>query len=175
MRDTTLRPDGGPASRLAVPYNAKLQPVPNEGLGALNGAGGLYSTVNDMLRFIELFLGRGPQSLARQEQRCWSRGDPVTVPTLEWDSAGESRRAGRSDNVEQRSCGRLSGFHGLRSRCAGRRRRTDECSDQRRRRRHRLARTGSESAVIRTIPGSLFRPTRWSDMSGATCSKMASS
>lgn len=63
MRDTTFGPTGDTRARLAAAYNAKLQSVPNEGLGALNGSGGLYSTVNDMLRFVELFVGRGPQSL----------------------------------------------------------------------------------------------------------------
>jgi serine-type D-Ala-D-Ala carboxypeptidase/endopeptidase len=63
MRDTTFGPTGDTRARLAAAYDAKLQSVPNEGLGALNGSGGLYSTVNDMLRFVELFVGRGPQSL----------------------------------------------------------------------------------------------------------------
>jgi CubicO group peptidase (beta-lactamase class C family) len=63
MHDTSFGPTGETRSRLAAAYDAKLQSVSNEGLGALNGSGGLYSTVNDMLRFIDLFLGRGPQSL----------------------------------------------------------------------------------------------------------------
>lgn len=63
MSDTTFGPTATTRSRLAAPYNAKMQSVPNEGTGALNAAGGLYSTVNDMLRFIEVFLGRGPQTL----------------------------------------------------------------------------------------------------------------
>ena len=40
MRDTTFAPTGAARSRLAAAYDAKLQPVPNEGLGALDGAGG---------------------------------------------------------------------------------------------------------------------------------------
>lgn len=63
MRDTTFGPTKATRSRLASAYDAKLRPVSNEGTGALNGAGGLYSTVDDMLQFIELFLGRGPQQL----------------------------------------------------------------------------------------------------------------
>jgi hypothetical protein len=35
----------------------------NEGLGALIGAGGLYSTVNDLLAFVDVFVGRGPEAL----------------------------------------------------------------------------------------------------------------
>lgn len=63
MRDTTFGPTGDTRTRLAAPYDAKLQPMANEGLGALNGSGGLYSTVNDMLKFIDVFVGRGPQPL----------------------------------------------------------------------------------------------------------------
>jgi CubicO group peptidase (beta-lactamase class C family) len=63
MNDTTFGPTASTRSRLAAPYDAKMQSVPNEGTGALNAAGGLYSTVNDMLRFIEVFAGRGPQRL----------------------------------------------------------------------------------------------------------------
>jgi CubicO group peptidase (beta-lactamase class C family) len=50
-------------SRLAAPYDGKLQPVPNETTGALDAAGGLLSTVDDLLKFVEVFLGRGPQPL----------------------------------------------------------------------------------------------------------------
>lgn len=64
MSDTKLEPTAASRSRLAAPYDIKLQPMPNEGVGALSGAGGLYSTVDDLLAFVELFLGRGPQPLA---------------------------------------------------------------------------------------------------------------
>jgi CubicO group peptidase (beta-lactamase class C family) len=63
MPDTTFGPTGAARSRLASPYDGKMQPVSNESTGALNGAGGLYSTVNDMLSFIDVFLGRGPKPL----------------------------------------------------------------------------------------------------------------
>jgi serine-type D-Ala-D-Ala carboxypeptidase/endopeptidase len=63
MRDTTFVPSSALRSRLASPYDGKLQPVGNETTGALDAAGGLYSTVDDLLNFIELFLGQGPQPL----------------------------------------------------------------------------------------------------------------
>jgi len=63
MRDTTFAPTAAARSRLASPYDEKLQPMPYEELGALGAAGGLYSNVDDMLAFVELFLGRGPQAL----------------------------------------------------------------------------------------------------------------
>lgn len=64
MRDTMFVPSNVLRSRLASAYDSKLRPVPNETTGALNAAGGLYSTVDDLLKFVEVFLGRGPQPLA---------------------------------------------------------------------------------------------------------------
>jgi serine-type D-Ala-D-Ala carboxypeptidase/endopeptidase len=63
MRDTMFVPSNSVRSRLAAAYDDKLQPVPNQSLGALAGSGGLYSTVDDMLNFVDLFLGRGPRPL----------------------------------------------------------------------------------------------------------------
>jgi len=63
MRDTTFIPGSALRSRLAAPYDGKLQPVGNETTGALDAAGGLYSTLDDLLNFIEVFLGHGPQPL----------------------------------------------------------------------------------------------------------------
>jgi CubicO group peptidase (beta-lactamase class C family) len=63
MRDTTFVPTATARSRLASPYDGKLQPMPYEELGALGAAGGLYSNVDDLLAFVELFLGRGPEPL----------------------------------------------------------------------------------------------------------------
>ena len=63
MDATMFVPSKAFRSRLAAPYDAKLRPVPNESLGALGASGGLYSTVDDLLKFVELFLGRGPQPL----------------------------------------------------------------------------------------------------------------
>jgi len=63
MDATVFAPSKALSSQLAAPYDAKLRPVPNESLGALGASGGLYSTVDDLLKFVELFLGRGPQPL----------------------------------------------------------------------------------------------------------------
>ena len=63
MRDTMFVPGSALRSRLAAPYDSKLQPVANETTGALGAAGGLVSTVDDLLNFIEIFLARGPQPL----------------------------------------------------------------------------------------------------------------
>ena len=63
MQDTTFVPGSALRSRMAAPYDIRLQPVPNETTGALDAAGGLYSTVADLLSFLDVFLGRGPQPL----------------------------------------------------------------------------------------------------------------
>jgi CubicO group peptidase (beta-lactamase class C family) len=63
MHDTMFVPSSALRSRLAAPYDGKMQPVSNESTGALDAAGGLYSTVDDLLEFVEVFLGHGPRSL----------------------------------------------------------------------------------------------------------------
>jgi D-alanyl-D-alanine-carboxypeptidase/D-alanyl-D-alanine-endopeptidase len=63
MHATTSAPGAALRSRMAAPYDAKLRRVSNESIGALGASGGLYSSVDDLLQFIELFLGRGPQPL----------------------------------------------------------------------------------------------------------------
>src|SRR5262245_4131067 len=63
MHDTMFVPNSALRARLATPYDGKLRPVPNETTGALDAAGGLLSTVDDLLKFIEVFVGRGPQPL----------------------------------------------------------------------------------------------------------------
>lgn len=88
MSDTTLEPTAAARSRLAAPYDAKLQPMPNEGVGALSGAGGLYSTIDDLLAFIELFVGRGRQPLAAAATTMLEPrrpgDDPQTRMALGW-------------------------------------------------------------------------------------------
>lgn len=88
MRDTMFVPGNAVRSRLAAPYDGKLRPVPNETTGALDAAGGLYSTVDDLLKFVELFLGRGPQPLAAAAATMLEPrrpgDDPQTRMALGW-------------------------------------------------------------------------------------------
>ena len=57
--------------RLAPPHNARLLPAKNWDLPAFNGAGGIRSTVNDMLRFLDANLkwGMKPLQLAMANAR----------------------------------------------------------------------------------------------------------
>ena len=50
--------------RMAIGHNAMLAPVPNWDLPTLAGAGALRSCANDMLKFLEAFLGYTESPLA---------------------------------------------------------------------------------------------------------------
>jgi serine-type D-Ala-D-Ala carboxypeptidase/endopeptidase len=75
IEDRICRPLGLTDTRLAVPataldrfaqgHNRRGRPVPHWDLSALACAGGLSSTVADLLAFLRLQLGRGPSALAR--------------------------------------------------------------------------------------------------------------
>lgn len=106
MRDTMFVPSNVLRSRLASAYDSKLRPVPNESTGALNAAGGLYSTVDDLLKFVEVFLGRGPQPLAAAATTMLEPrrpgDDPQTHMALGWrvstvDGVTTVWSAGRAD------------------------------------------------------------------------------
>jgi CubicO group peptidase (beta-lactamase class C family) len=88
MEDTQLDPTPSMRTRLASGYDGNLKPVPNEGRGALDGAGSLYSTVNDLLKFVALFLGQGPPSLAASPATMLEPrrpgDDPHTQMALGW-------------------------------------------------------------------------------------------
>ncbi len=64
MKDTaiTLRPDW--SGRQAKGHDAALEPVSDWDLNALQGAGALRSTADDLLIFLEAAMGRKPSSLA---------------------------------------------------------------------------------------------------------------
>ncbi|HET9444640.1 MAG TPA: serine hydrolase, partial [Steroidobacteraceae bacterium] len=108
MHATTFVPSDPLRARLAAPYDRKLQRVPNEGLGALSASGGLYSSVDDLLTFIELFLGRGPQQLtaaaATMLEPRRPGDDPQTRMGLGW------RVSANDGKVMIWSSGRADGY-----------------------------------------------------------------
>jgi D-alanyl-D-alanine-carboxypeptidase/D-alanyl-D-alanine-endopeptidase len=64
MKDTGLGDSVIKAVQRAQGYDIDLKPVPPSDDGALNPAGGLRSTANDLMRFLNLFLiGKGPGEL----------------------------------------------------------------------------------------------------------------
>ena len=64
LPDTRLDLSPSMKRRLATGYNADLQPVPHWDMGALESAGSLRSTANDLLSFTAAFLGEPPTALS---------------------------------------------------------------------------------------------------------------
>jgi serine-type D-Ala-D-Ala carboxypeptidase/endopeptidase len=64
MHDTVFRPTAAMKRRLAGGHDHRLTPVANQSFGALDPAGGLYSTADDLLTFLEALLGRKNSALA---------------------------------------------------------------------------------------------------------------
>ena len=108
LSDTTFSPTAAMRTRMASGYDGQLNAVPNEGRGALDGAGALYSTVDDLLLFVELFLGRGPQPLVATASTMLQPrrpgDDPQTRMGLGW-------RVSNADGVQTIwSSGRADGY-----------------------------------------------------------------
>lgn len=78
MSDTELGDGRAKAGRRAHGYDVDLKPVPASDFGALNPAGGLRSTADDLLRFLDLFLkGGGPGELPKAANRMLSFDRPA--------------------------------------------------------------------------------------------------
>jgi serine-type D-Ala-D-Ala carboxypeptidase/endopeptidase len=65
LADTELEVADGSSERFARGHNRRARSVPHWHFGALAGAGGLRSTVNDLLRFLDLQLTDSATPLAR--------------------------------------------------------------------------------------------------------------
>jgi CubicO group peptidase (beta-lactamase class C family) len=64
MRDTGITLSSSMKQRMAIGHNSMLAPMPNWDLPSLAGAGALRSSANDMLTFLEAFLGYKETPLA---------------------------------------------------------------------------------------------------------------
>jgi CubicO group peptidase (beta-lactamase class C family) len=64
LRDTVLTRSAGQAARSAVGHDADGNAVPDWRLPALGGAGGLYGTADDMLRYLRAHIRQRPASMA---------------------------------------------------------------------------------------------------------------
>lgn len=66
LSDTRFDDDPDAAARRAQGHDMDLKPIGPTGDGALNPAGGLRSTANDLLKLLDLFLsGAGPEDLSQ--------------------------------------------------------------------------------------------------------------
>lgn len=84
MADTSVALSASQQSRLAHGHNRQLQPASNWDLpAAFVGAGGLRSTVNDMLRFMAAAAGLEPSPLDSAFQTLLETRSPAGGPRLE--------------------------------------------------------------------------------------------
>ena len=92
MNDTCIKLSDKQRRRLAPPYDTALQAAKNWDIPALAGAGGIRSTTNDMLKFIEATLAAADKPLAKALQLSLKRRH--TIPDdqaigLGWHIAGD--------------------------------------------------------------------------------------
>ncbi len=93
MPDTGITLSSSMKQRMATGHNAMLAPVPNWDFAALAGAGALRSSANDMLSFLEAFLGYRESPLAPAMTAMLEARRPVGKTGFEvglgWNIAGE--------------------------------------------------------------------------------------
>lgn len=93
MNDTTLELGKDQQSRLAPPHNSSLLPDHNWDFDALAGAGGIRSSVNDMLLFIDSNLNRPENETGKALALAWKEqlaaGDGHLAMGLGWMIAGD--------------------------------------------------------------------------------------
>jgi len=92
MNDTRITLDADGRKRLAPPYDAALAPNKNWDIPTLAGAGGIRSTVVDMLKFVEANLAADDGPLTKSlrlahEKRHTAEGGPAMG--LGWHIAGD--------------------------------------------------------------------------------------
>ena len=87
MKSTRLVLSPDMKSRLATGHNGKLDPVPHwdfpPGTSAVAGAGGLRSTADDLLAFLEAHLGVTKSTLAPAMATLLETRRPTNVPRLQ--------------------------------------------------------------------------------------------
>ncbi len=76
MKDTTITLSDEQLARLAAPHNAALQPEDLWGFDALTGAGGIRSTVPDMIKFMQANLDPPNSELGKAIDLAWKRHVP---------------------------------------------------------------------------------------------------
>ncbi len=97
MKDTAIALDAPKEARFAQGHDAYMRPAKPWDVAVLAGAGGIRSTVNDMLIFLEAFIGARPTPLAPAMKamlaKRWPAMDPRSETGLGWlvvkSSAGE--------------------------------------------------------------------------------------
>jgi serine-type D-Ala-D-Ala carboxypeptidase/endopeptidase len=92
MKDTSVRLDDAHLARMAPPYDSEGEPAHLWDLAALAGAGGIRSSMNDMLRFARLQVDPGSSQLASavnlQQQKRYEEKGAATMG-LGWHFTGD--------------------------------------------------------------------------------------
>ena len=83
MPDTGITLSPSMKQRMATGHNATLAPVANWDFPTLAGAGALRSSTNDMLTFLEAFLGYRESSLTPAMKAMLEVRRPTTIPRME--------------------------------------------------------------------------------------------
>jgi CubicO group peptidase (beta-lactamase class C family) len=97
MHDTRIDLTARMKRRLAAGYSSELVPVPHWDLGALESAGALRSTANELLKLLEAFLGYrksalSPAMAAMLETRRPGGMQPSTQIALAWNVYADGAR-----------------------------------------------------------------------------------
>lgn len=139
LNDTRFTPTPDMQRREAQGYSIDLKPLPHWDMGALESAGGLRSTANDILKFLDAALGKTPSPLspafaAMTKTRRPGGMQPATEIALAWNIYTDKDReiVWKNGNV-----GGYRAFMGYDTKAANRRRRARQCGDRHGRRRHR--------------------------------------
>lgn len=89
LNDTKITSSATDPERLALGYDATGLVAPVWTFRALVGAGGLRSTANDLLRYLQANVGRGPTELAKTlqmtHQQTFANEDSVRAVGLGWN------------------------------------------------------------------------------------------
>jgi CubicO group peptidase (beta-lactamase class C family) len=97
LRDTRLDLTPSMRRRLATGYSGELQPLPHGDMGVLESAGGLRSTANDLMTFLDAALGLHPSPLtpafaALTKTRRPGGMQPATEIALAWNILADNGR-----------------------------------------------------------------------------------
>lgn len=121
MVDTTVRPTEAQRERLLVGYDPMPHGFAWDGTEAMEASGGVFSTADDMARWLHFLLGRGPESLAPERQLMLASAVPsaLLVQTAGLEALGtlqamglgwEHMAAGRDRPFIIQKTGAFSGF-----------------------------------------------------------------
>lgn len=106
MADTRLRPTPDMRARMAIGYDVDLKPAPAWDFGELGGAGGFYSTADDLLKLLEAILAYRQSELLPSTQAMLVARRPGGMPpsdaiALAWNirNTGQGEIAWKNGSV----------------------------------------------------------------------------